>query len=619
MTDHKPINLDNTYVTGEPDPPPIERSGGTGVGYGFHTDPEHSIATIRSIDKAANRLINSLDTKLKAEQAQKSKTLAKTTQAQVDSLAASALSPNSSTTERLTRQITVISQLISRHTVELQTLNTQVKKYFKSDPLTMKKSYIVGAYGTRLTRTFRNVVLNDAAFTAAYQAAYQAQSVSHKITWLQDRKRTTELAHAKAEAARIAAEKAKAEAARIAAEKAKAEAARIAAEKAKAEAARIAQEALVNAQAIQAANTFRASGAVAVNAPLLVTAAGVVTSTLSTLSLKAAIDAAIVAMSEFAGAVASGLGVGIAALLYSPRLGNGELPARFAFQVPLSTLPVGPGVDLHSVAKTAGAVDMPFRLTSRTEADANSEIILVKTEGQTTPSKVRVIAATYDAQQKTYSATTADTPPRTLIWTPAVTPDNSSTALPAEQQQPPIYKGASLVLGEGRIDVYPEVSEASFEDYIIVFPVDSGMPPIYVLFRDRRDDPGVMTGHGQPDAQVWLSDANRGQGAAIPSRIADKLRGRRFANWDRARKAIWLAVSEDPILLSQFNRGNQIRLRAGRSPRALRSEQIGGRKVFEIHHLTPIGTGGDVYNIDNLKITTPKLHIQIHRTKGANL
>ena len=595
MTDHKPINLDNTYVTGEPDPPPIERSGGTGVGYGFHTDPEHSIATIRSIDKAANRLINSLDTKLKAEQAQKSKTLAKTTQAQVDSLAASALSPNSSTTERLTRQITVISQLISRHTVELQTLNTQVKKYFKSDPLTMKKSYVVGAYGTRLTRTFRNVVLNDAAFTAAYQAAYQAQSVSHKITWLQDRKRTTELAHAKAEAARIAAEKAKAEAARIA------------------------QEALVNAQAIQAANTFRASGAVAVNAPLLVTAAGVVTSTLSTLSLKAAIDAAIVAMSEFAGAVASGLGVGIAALLYSPRLGNGELPARFAFQVPLSTLPVGPGVDLHSVAKTAGAVDMPFRLTSRTEADANSEIILVKTEGQTTPSKVRVIAATYDAQQKTYSATTADTPPRTLIWTPAVTPDNSSTALPAEQQQPPIYKGASLVLGEGRIDVYPEVSEASFEDYIIVFPVDSGMPPIYVLFRDRRDDPGVMTGHGQPDAQVWLSDANRGQGAAIPSRIADKLRGRRFANWDRARKAIWLAVSEDPILLSQFNRGNQIRLRAGRSPRALRSEQIGGRKVFEIHHLTPIGTGGDVYNIDNLKITTPKLHIQIHRTKGANL
>ncbi|MFP5428359.1 MAG: S-type pyocin domain-containing protein [Gammaproteobacteria bacterium] len=485
--------------------------------------------------------------------------------------------------------------MISRHTVELQTLNTQVKKYFKSDPLTMKKSYVVGAYGTRLTRTFRNVVLNDAAFTAAYQAAYQAQSVSHKITWLQDRKRTTELAHAKAEAARIAAEKAKAEAARIA------------------------QEALVNAQAIQAANTFRASGAVAVNAPLLVTAAGVVTSTLSTLSLKAAIDSAIVAMSEFAGAVASGLGVGIAALLYSPRLGNGELPARFAFQVPLSTLPVGPGVDLHSVAKTAGAVDMPFRLTSRTEADANSEIILVKTEGQTTPSKVRVIAATYDAQQKTYSATTADTPPRTLIWTPAVTRDNSSTALPAEQQQPPIYKGASLVLGEGRIDVYPEVSEASFEDYIIVFPVDSGMPPIYVLFRDRRDDPGVMTGDGQPDAQVWLADANQGQGVAIPLRIADKLRSRRFANWNRARKAIWLAVSEDPILLSQFNRGNQIRLRAGRSPRALRSKQIGGRKVFEIHHLTPIGTGGDVYNIDNLRITTPKLHIQIHRTKGANL
>ncbi|MGE8324593.1 S-type pyocin domain-containing protein [Pseudomonas urmiensis] len=482
--------------------------------------------------------------------------------------------------------------MISRHTVELQTLNTQVKKYFKSDPLTMKKSYVVGAYGTRLTRTFRNVVLNDAAFTAAYQAAYQAQSVSHKITWLQDRKRTTELTHAKAEAARIAAEKAKAEAARIA------------------------QEALVNAQAIQAANTFRASGAVAVNAPLLVTAAGMVTSTLSTLSLKAAIDSAIVAMSEFAGAVASGLGVGIAALLYSPRLGNGELPARFAFQVPLSTLPVSPGVDLHSVAKTAGAVDMPFRLTSRTDADANSEIVLVKTEGQTTPSKVRVIAATYDAQQKTYSATTADTPPRTLIWTPAVTPDNSSTALPAEQQQPPIYKGASLVLGEGRIDVYPEVSEASFEDYIIVFPIDSGMPPIYAMFRDRREEPGTATGYGPIVDEHWAQNFSTGAGAPIPAQIADLLRGREFSNWRRFREALWIATGNDEILSRQFSPVNIARMKKGLSPFAPTTEHLGARAVLEIHHKIFISRGGEVYNSENLTITTPKLHINLHKDKN---
>ncbi|RIP91823.1 HNH endonuclease signature motif containing protein, partial [Salmonella enterica] len=32
----------------------------------------------------------------------------------------------------------------------------------------------------------------------------------------------------------------------------------------------------------------------------------------------------------------------------------------------------------------------------------------------------------------------------------------------------------------------------------------------------------------------------------------------------------------------------------------------------EIHHIKPIEEGGGVYDIDNLRITTPKLHKFIH-------
>lgn len=127
-----------------------------------------------------------------------------------------------------------------------------------------------------------------------------------------------------------------------------------------------------------------------------------------------------------------------------------------------------------------------------------------------------------------------------------------------------------------------------------------------------------MTGFGQPDATVWLAGANQGQGVAIPPRIADKLRGRNFSSWRRAREAIWIAVSEDPTLMSQFSKANQTILRNGYSPSAIPSEHAGSNRAFEIHHVIPLTDGGAVYDIDNLRITTPKNHVRIHRNKGAD-
>ncbi len=44
-------------------------------------------------------------------------------------------------------------------------------------------------------------------------------------------------------------------------------------------------------------------------------------------------------------------------------------------------------------------------------------------------------------------------------------------------------------------------------------------------------------------------------------------------------------------------------------------DSVGGRARFELHHETPISEGGEVYDIDNMKIVTPKRHIDIHKGK----
>ncbi|MBN3131922.1 HNH endonuclease [Pectobacterium brasiliense] len=98
---------------------------------------------------------------------------------------------------------------------------------------------------------------------------------------------------------------------------------------------------------------------------------------------------------------------------------------------------------------------------------------------------------------------------------------------------------------------------------------------------------------------------------AVPV-VADKLIGKKFERFDDFREAFWLAVAECPELMVQFNRSNQTMIRAGNSPFAIPEEQVGKRKRFEIHHVKNIQHSGEVYNIDNLRVNTPKNHIGLH-------
>lgn len=132
---------------------------------------------------------------------------------------------------------------------------------------------------------------------------------------------------------------------------------------------------------------------------------------------------------------------------------------------------------------------------------------------------------------------------------------------------------------------------------------------------EKRKKPGTATGKGKKVGDKWLNDAGKENGVPIPDRIADKLRGKKFNNFDEFRKKLWEEVSKDPELSKQFNPQNKGNLKAGKAPVPRETEQVGGRVKYEIHHETPISEGGEVYDIDNMRIVTPKRHIDIHRGK----
>ncbi|MGM0935321.1 MAG: colicin-like bacteriocin tRNase domain-containing protein [Pseudomonadota bacterium] len=134
-----------------------------------------------------------------------------------------------------------------------------------------------------------------------------------------------------------------------------------------------------------------------------------------------------------------------------------------------------------------------------------------------------------------------------------------------------------------------------------------------VAKENKRREEGTVTGNGEAVGEQWLEDANKGNGVPIPEQIAEKLRGKKFKTFDKFRKAFWEEVSKDPELIDQFCDANKTLIRKGLSPYPIPEEQVGGRQPFELHHEELISNGGEVYDVDNLRVVTPKRHIDIHR------
>lgn len=141
----------------------------------------------------------------------------------------------------------------------------------------------------------------------------------------------------------------------------------------------------------------------------------------------------------------------------------------------------------------------------------------------------------------------------------------------------------------------------------------TGVEPVYVVLSSPRDMPGKASGKGEPVGEGWLNNAGKDLGAPVPGQIADKLRGREFANYDAFRKALWTEVGKDPELLKQFKNQNKTSVTNGKSPFVPESGRVGGRQRFELHHVKQIKDNGAVYNVDNIRVMTPKRHIEIHK------
>jgi len=132
---------------------------------------------------------------------------------------------------------------------------------------------------------------------------------------------------------------------------------------------------------------------------------------------------------------------------------------------------------------------------------------------------------------------------------------------------------------------------------------------------EKRKKPGTATGKGKKVGDKWLNDAGKDNGVPIPEQVANKLRGKKFNNFDEFRKEFWKQVSKTPELAKQFIKRNIERMAEGKAPKTPKDGKVGKRTSFDIHHEDPIDNGGGVYDMDNLRIVTPKRHIDIHRGK----
>lgn len=489
------------------------------------------------------------------------------------------------------------------------------------------------------------------AWYRSYRAAHNAQLLSQSLTLLSQQQVNVQnflMAAQAEEQARAAAEQ---EAQRVAAELARIneeaevrarEQARLAAleeaRQAAEEQARIAAEAAAQQIAAERAHlealaelqrleelrqaeenarktTLTMAGSTAASGPLFAGTAGtVVVSQATSLAIRSALQSALTATVSAAVGSAGAVAGGFAALVYPSPLGNSDL---YSLSVPLADL--SPGTDQNLSASAQGdRVKLTVGIGSKADG-STIEYFVVATNGTTVPYDVPVQLATYDPVRNIYTTQSPGLPSIGMTWTPIVSPGDASTSLPSGEPGIVVYEGATVSALEGRVDAFPELDLDSLGGFITVFPADSGIPPIYTMFRDRRNEPGVASGSGEAVSGNWVGAASSQEGAPIPAQIADTLKGRDFSSFNAFRRAFWKAVVNDQTLFDQFSIYGKSDIKNGLSPRVRESEQVGARKKLEIHHAQPISEGGAVYDMDNLRLLTPRQHIQLHSSKGENI
>jgi hypothetical protein len=166
---------------------------------------------------------------------------------------------------------------------------------------------------------------------------------------------------------------------------------------------------------------------------------------------------------------------------------------RYAVTVPLGEMLESDRTDWAGLAAEHGEVDLPVRLCSTVRGATSgssagvkpftrySHVVMTPTQGKVVPSRVRVRAARWDASRKAFLFTSEGTVPVAVQWqagsAPYITLDHSRPPSIGFLSMPPVPL----------IERFANLAQVQFDDYIVVFPHGSGLSPVYIMFRDRRE------------------------------------------------------------------------------------------------------------------------------------
>lgn len=492
--EHGRIELPATYIGKQPKP------GKDAIGGGFRVPPTRpggmgsGITNAEGLRRETRDNIKAIETAVKNEYAARSQDLPRSTEIDLANVRAQYPAPTVSPAQAYQHELNVRNVLIQQRTTELHSTTVLANNFYGHTPINLT----ISDYFARAQALDRAVTPYGPAYSkwvASYKAAYSAQLLAEQVQLLNNQQIHIQnlLAGAllqeqrAAEQARLAAQQ---EAQRVAAEQARidaqAEQDRLQAE---AEAQRQAEEeaklkAMASLNEVAGIRPFPVSGSAAASGPVLTVGAGtLVVEAATTLAIRTALrSAAVAAVSALAAVVGTASGavivVGVAALVYYALRDKQE---PHALSVPLSDLTTYDADGLYAIAEANGEIELTVALGSKT-TENTTEFVVAAANGTTVPDKVPVRLTTYDPVLNVYSAHHPGASGIGMTWTPIVRPGSASSALPVHEQNVVAYEGTTLTVLEGRINISPALDLYNFGGFIYVFPIESGIPPQYVVF-----------------------------------------------------------------------------------------------------------------------------------------
>ncbi len=287
-----------------------------------------------------------------------------------------------------------------------------------------------------------------------------------------------------------------------------------------------------------------------------------------------------------------------------------------SLNIPLSDLTILEGVDLQAIGESEGFIDLPFTLVPDTHG-SETRLSVVKTDGVAVPSTAKVHLAKFDDARNIYTVS-IEVSGRNFLFNPAHTPAQelpSNTSAPAVPTATLDYRGVALTPLQPDAYESPIVNLADLSQIVIGFPAESGLAPLLLVFKKRegpRYQSGVASGKGGDVSGIWLGANASAEGSVVPKSVASTLVGKDFTSFGSFRRSFWKAVSRDEVLQTQFSPQNLALMSKGKAPRVRQRDVHLSKDKYEIHHTIEIQNGGGVYDIDNLRIITPKAHQAIH-------